>query len=194
MAREFSIVRELSQREIDRHKKRFIGITSSAPAFSDTNGLLEWTCNVRVESHGQYVDDDPPIPPGDWGIIKGVLLAQWVIGLVADVNVPVLLERSESGRLTIIARSEVRLPDINYDSYTWDELNFIFMANLEDRGTDGWFDGFGYEMTSPEGQTGSHASGEWVVELVPLEDTTENPFDIAEFIWNQWRARWKVTT
>ena len=122
-------------------------------------------CDVRVESAGQY-NDGVSIPPGSWGIIKDVIIAQWAIGLIADMNIPVLLERSESGRLSIVSRSEVRLPEIRLRSYTFDELGFQFMHRLVQT-TDGWFDGFGYDMPDPTGATGSSANGEWVSELIP---------------------------
>lgn len=188
--REFSIVRELSRREVDRHQRRFIGITISEPVFKDNNGLLEWVCDVRVESRGQYTSESPPIPPGSWGIIRNVLLAQWTLGLVADMNVPVLLERSESGRVTIVARSEVRLPEINLNSYSYFELGFIFMAQLTER-TDGWFDGFGYGMADPETVTGTAASAEWNNDLVPFGNDPDGDFVWDDTPWGDRRARWE---
>ncbi len=179
MANEFSVVRELSRREVDRHKKQFIGVTVGPPRFQDTNGLLEWVCDVRVESRGQYIFGFPWIPPGDWGIIKGVLLAQWTVGIIADMNVPVLIERSESGRLTIMGRAVLRLPDINVTSYTFDELDFLFMTGLTDLGTDGWVDGYGYPADDPVGATGQTSQAIWESGYRPLGDG---------FIWgvNPW--------
>lgn len=190
MTREFSVVRELSRREVERHKKRFIGITTTTPVFKDVNGLLEWVCDVRVESVGQY-DDGLAIPPGSWGIIKDVILAQWTLGLVADMNVPVLLERSESGRITVVARSEVRLPDISLQSYTFDELGFTFMHQLVDRGTEGWFDGFGYDMPDPQGSTGSAVAGTWVTELIPW-GAGATDFKWGVTAWGATRSYWST--
>ena len=127
----------IARREVERHKKQFIGLTASAPRFVDQNGLLEWVCDVRV---GTSLDAE---------IVKDVRIAMPQPGLVNDINVPVVVERSETGRLSVIARSEVRLPDIRITSYTLNDLGFLFMTLLEQDSEGVWRDGFGHEMTSP---------------------------------------------
>jgi hypothetical protein len=141
MADTFTIVREVSRREIESHVKRFVGVTASVPVHKDVNGLLEWTCDVRI-GYDQ-----------DWAIIKDVIISQWAIGIVSDLNVPVLCERSENGQLTIIARSNIELPDITLNTYTYNDLDFVFMANLTETGGT-YYDGFGYATTDPTTQTG----------------------------------------
>ncbi|UCG53574.1 MAG: hypothetical protein JSW58_08450 [Candidatus Latescibacterota bacterium] len=137
MAREFSIVRELSRRELERHTKRFIGVTVTKPDFRDQNGLTEWVCDIRVG-----------VKEG-WALVKNCLIAQWAIGAVTDMNVPVLAERSEAGRVTIIARSDIQLPDIDFVSYSYDQLEFSFMHNLRTLDDGSVVDGFGYEFAGP---------------------------------------------
>lgn len=139
MAREYTIVREIARDEIDQHAKRFIGITITEPKFKDQNGLSEWVCDIRVG-----------VKEG-WAVIKDCLIAQWAVGAITDVNIPVLAERSEGGRVTIIARSEIRLPDIVLDYYNYDELSFEFMRGIEDSGGGNYVDGFGYPVTYDEG-------------------------------------------
>lgn len=151
MSRQFSIVRELSRREVERNAKRFIGVTVTEPRFitRDDNGLTEWVCDVRVGT-----DDG-------WAVVKNCLIAQWALGVVTDINIPVTCERSEAGRVTIIARSEISLPDIILDDYTYEELGFSFMRGLELQDDGSLLDGFGYEVAAAGSVTqGSDQSDE----------------------------------
>lgn len=163
MTREFSIVREMSRREVERHAKRFIGVTVTEPAFreQDDNGLTEWVCDIRVG-----------IREG-WAVVKNCLIAQWALGIVTDMNIPVVAERSEAGRVTIIARSEVSLPDIILDSYEYEELGFSFMRNLDLLADGSLIDGYGFELAPP---------GSVVVEDIKPEeeDDIEQPIDKAK--------------
>ena len=149
MVRSFSIIRELSRDEIERHQKRFTGVTTTAPSHittgvdDDGNDVTEYVCNVRVGFNSSY------------GLIKDVLISQEAYGIVGDMNVPVLMERSEAGRVTIIGRSQVNLPDIVLTTYTYDELGLSFMNKLTyDAASSKWLDGYGHETNSPVGVTG----------------------------------------
>lgn len=141
----FNVIGAIAANEVDRHQRRIIGITVTAPQLRevDDNGALEFLCDVRVGSHE------------DWEIVKDVIVAQMAIGIVTDVNVPVTMERSEAGRLTIIARSEVRLPDIVLDRFSYGELDFVFMTNLTEDESGTWRDGYGYPQPDPTTATGS---------------------------------------
>lgn len=152
--RSFSVVRELSRRELERHQKRFVGVTASAPAHVDVNGSLEWQVDVRVGAGST------------WAIVAGCTIAQWAVGIVSDMDVPVLCERSESGRVTVIARSEILLPDIVLDTYTHEELEFGFMTGvrLDSGGTHR--DGFGHAVTDPASEEGSSLRYTWSADEV----------------------------
>ena len=134
----FSIVRDISRRELERQQKRFIGVTINAPVFKDVsgNGQLEFVCDVRVG-----VQDG-------WAAVRNVLIAQWAEGVITDMNIPVLCERSEAGRVTIIARSLIRLPDIVYSAYTLEALGLDFMR-VVDYQNGQWVDGFGHSADAP---------------------------------------------
>ncbi len=134
--REFSIVREMSKREVEAHGRRFIGVTASTPSFveQDDNGLTEWVCDVRVGVHE------------GWALVKNCLITQWALGVVTDINIPVTCERSVAGRVTIIARSQIHLPDIILDRFEYEELDFAFMRGLELQDDGSLLDGFGFEM------------------------------------------------
>lgn len=168
MAREFSIVREMSRREVESHAKRFIGVTVTSPAFvvQDDNGLTEWVCDIRVG-----------VKEG-WAIVKNCLVTQWAIGVVTDINIPVTCERSDAGRVTIIARSEVALPDILLDTYEYEELGFSFMRSLIVQDDGSLLDGFGYEMapagtvTVGAGQTEFEAQNEAEAFGIGTQDRT----------------------
>lgn len=151
MTREFSIVREMSRREVERQQKRFVGVTVNEPRFVDVNGLFEWVCDIRVG-----------VVEG-WATIPNVLVAQWALGAVTDMNIPVLCERGESGRVSVIARAEINLPDIVLDSYTYEELGFGFMRNLIVQADGSVVDGYGFEF-APAG-------------TVPPDNRTESEID-----------------
>jgi len=149
MVRSFSIIRELSREEIDRHQRRFTGVTTTAPSHittgvdEDGDDVTEYVCNVRIGFNSSF------------GLIKDVLISQEAYGIVGDMNVPVLMERSEAGRVTIIGRSQVNLPDIVLNTYTYDELNLSFMNELHyDADSGNWLDGYGHLTASPVGVTG----------------------------------------
>lgn len=158
MTREFSVIREMSRREVESHAKRFVGVVVKEPRFTtvDDNGLTEWVCDVRVGVEG------------GWATISNVLIAQWALGVVTDINIPVLLERSEAGRVTVIARSEIALPDIRLDAYTFEELSFGFMRNLEILADGSVVDGFGYEFAGA-----GHVTSEELNLLPEEEDDVE---------------------
>ncbi len=130
-----STAAEVARREVDRHRQRFIGITINAPIFKDVNGVLEYVVDVRIGTNETFE------------IVREVLIAQEAQGIVTDAKVPVTIERSENGRLSIIARSDVRLPDIQADSYTFGELGFAFMSLLESGSP--FKDGFGFVLPDP---------------------------------------------
>ena len=164
MTREFSIIRELSRREVERHAKRFIGVTITKPEFKLQNDLTEWVCDIRVG-----------VKEG-WAKIPDCLIAQWALGAVTDMNIPVIAERSESGRVTIIARSDINLPDIILDTYSWEQLDFAFMRNLRTLEDGSVVDGFGHLFADPTeggytGPDGSSSSHHWESHIIEWGST-----------------------
>lgn len=138
MAREFFIAREISREEVERHvDKRLIGITASAPRFINVGSVTEYVVDVRI---GRVENQ---------GLIRDVLISQWAIGVVSDVNIPVVMERSEGGRLTIVGRSEIRLPDVRLTAYSVGHLGIPFYANVIDVGGGLWEDAFGFPSNDP---------------------------------------------
>ncbi len=131
-----STAAEVARREVNRHRQRFIGITINAPIFKNVNGVLEYVVDVRIG-----VDET-------FEVVREVLIAQEAQGIVTDQAVPVTIERSENGRLSIIARSDIRLPDIVAQTYTFGELGFSFMALLQSGSP--FKDGFGFVLPDPE--------------------------------------------
>lgn len=170
----FQIVKELSRKELERHQKRIIGITASAPQYKDQNGVNEWVCDVRVGRREEQ------------GLIRDVLVAQWALGVVNDLGVPVLIERSEAGRLTIIARSQVRLPDLSVRTFSYAQLGLLFIAGVVE--VDGvFFDGFGHPVEDPSDLVGTATTWTWVQELTPLDELEED--DELDSV----RAAWQAT-
>lgn len=171
----FFIAREIARKEVERHRGQVIGITCSAPVFKDQNGVLEWVCDVRVGVRENQ------------GLIKDVLIAQSQVGIVNDLNIPVLMEVSESGRLTIVARTSIRLPDVSLRRFTYDELDLTFMCNLEETSDGVYVDGFGYPATSPIGQVGESETWSWTQSVVSIDELDDED-DLDAVI-----ARWEVT-
>lgn len=152
---EFSVVRELSRRELERHQKRFVGVTATVPAHVDVNGSLEWQVDVRVGAGAT------------WALVKGCGIAQWAVGIVTDMNVPVLCERGEAGKVTVIARSEIELPDIVLDTYSHEELDLGFMTQIDGSNRDG----FGHAVTDPSTLEGESLRYTWSAEKVAWGST-----------------------
>jgi hypothetical protein len=141
MTREFHIAREISREEVDRHvDRRLIGITASAPRYQDFNGVQEFVVDVRI---GRVENQ---------GLVKEVPVSQWALGVVTDINIPVLLERSEGGQLTVIGRSMIRLPDVRLTGYSFGALGIPFAANRIQQGDGTWADGFGFPSTDPNAE------------------------------------------
>jgi hypothetical protein len=175
----FSIVRIITRNELDRHQKRFLGITVTAPKLQTIDGKLEYVCDVRVEA------------VEGWGLIQNVIVSQWAIGAVADMNVPVLCERSEAGQITIIARSVVRLPDIRYTTHSLADLGLLFMSTAEEDEAGVWRDGFGFPVLDPTTETGATTEWRWTNDLIP--------FNAEDFIFGQspfgsTDPKWTATT
>lgn len=170
------VIQELARREVERHQRSCIGITASVPAFVDHNGLYEWCCDVRVgTTEGQ-------------GLIKDVLIAQWAQGIVNDFNVPVLMEVSKAGRLTITGRSEVRLPDVSLRTWSWSDLDMVFMSGLEEVEDGVWRDGFGWAATDPYAVSGEAVTWIWEQELLDLDDVGDGTFfEASEAVWTATR-------
>lgn len=168
-------VQRIARREFERHQKTIIGITASAPKLSTTqDGKYEFTCSVRVGVREQQ------------GLVKEVLLAQWVIGVIADVNVPVMMERSEGGRLTIIARAQIRLPNVRLTQYSWGSLDLVFASNLDYDDDEGvWKDGFGYPTkANPDGDVSITRDWIWQQHLVTLDQLDDDtPLDDVDSGW-----------
>lgn len=172
----FSIAREISRREVERHKKRFTGITVNTPEHREIGGKLEWVCDVRVGWRNT------------WEVIKDVTVAQWAQGIVTDMNVPVLCERNEAGQVTIIGRSEIHLPNISHITYSYNELGLLFMTNLTQSGN-AWYDGFGYEMPDPEAESGATTNYTFIAQRISWDSADfkygVTSLDAASYKWSE---------
>jgi len=186
----YSQVRELSRDEIERHQKRFTGITVSAPGTKvigeDENGddVTEYVCDVRVG----FVES--------WAIIRDVLVNTVAYGIIADKDVPVLMERNEAGRVSIIGRSRVALPgressnSLVFSTYTYADLDFVFMAELTLTGGL-WKDGYGHLMASPQGVAGVSYRIDFICDVLDWNETdADDNFDYGTDQWGQTSCSW----
>ena len=151
MAREFQIVREIAREEVERStEKRLIGLTASAPRFIDVGGVTQYVVDVRI---GRKENQ---------GLIRDVLVSQWAFGAVTDINVPVVLERSEGGQLTVISRSMIRLPNVRASAHNFAALDMVFAANLVEQEDGSWLDAFGFPATDPTVPITVTTNWEWI--------------------------------
>lgn len=131
---------QIAQREIKRKKSQYVGYTVSQPEFTEHEGKYEWIVNVKV------------LDRTTWKTIYEVPIVTTQAGYVTDLNMPVLLEKSETGQFTVVGRSQIRIANISSVEYSLYQLDFTFMANLTlVKGI--YYDGFGYAMTAPEDET-----------------------------------------
>ncbi len=137
-------ISEQARKEVERHQRRITGVTIEKPRFKELEGgVLEYVVNVRIG-----VDDDA------WEVVQDVLIAQEVVGIITDADIPVTMERSEAGRLRVNASRVVDLPTISLKTYTYADLELDFMHNLQN--SDVWRDGFGHAIgMDPSTQTGT---------------------------------------
>jgi hypothetical protein len=169
------VYQRLARREVERHQKRLVGLTASAPKLiTTTDGRNEFTCSVRIGVKEEQ------------GLVKDVLIAQWAIGIISDINVPVLMERSEAGRLTIISRAQVRLPNVRLTQYSWGSLDLVFASNFDYDAIDQvWKDGYDYPtLANPEGDVSLRRNWVWQQHLVSLDDfDDETELDEVDSSW-----------
>lgn len=115
------------RRELEAHRPKITGITASVPAFKvmDGEGNKLFVVDVYLgpsDGTSQHIVRDVPISP----IAKE---------LVADIRVPVELERSRQGKFTVTGRSMMipagaQLPDGSILKPTYHEVEY----NLADLG------------------------------------------------------------
>ncbi len=200
----FSIWREIARNEFTRHQARFIGVTTTVPRYidqgdTDTHAHMEWVCDVRIdiaqfggtdfEPFEEEFGEDGVIEPR-WGLLRSVVISPWSIGAIADMNIPVLMERSEAGRISIIARSMIRLPDIVYITYSHNDLDFLFMTGLTVDADGDYHDAFGYKVTDPTTETGVSLRYTW--DHDPMRFGSSD-FEFGQTIINDPPAKWRQT-
>lgn len=81
----------------------------------------------------------------DAGIAKidNVLVAHEAVGeIIGKLNVPVELERSASGQLTVIGRSKIALPQLQLDEYSLVDLGMLHLAEYTRNSAGVLVDGF----------------------------------------------------
>ena len=184
---EFAISRELGREELSSHRQHFVGITASIPRYAQfredgtevgEGGYMEWVADVRIGERENQA------------ILRNVLISDWVIGVVTDLNIPVVCERGESGRVSIIARSEMRMPDVTLDLWSYSELGFLFMTHTTEQ-TDGtYIDGFGYNCGDLSAEVGTKGTWHWNNEILEFGGTD---FDIDNTKLLETAQSWEFT-
>jgi hypothetical protein len=160
-----TLARSSSRREVDRHRQQILGITASEARYiTRDNGKLEFVIDVRVGAREKQ------------GLVKDVLIAQWVVGLITDFNVPVILERSEAGQLTVVARAVVRLPDVRVTAYSYGSLGMAFASNLRQLENGSWVDGFGFPAPDPTGEVVVQENWHWEQSIQDIDDVDLGDF------------------
>ena len=166
-------IRDIARREVDGHQQRFTGLTASPPHYKDINGVSEFVCNVRIGIKEKQ------------GLVQDVLIAQWAIGVITDINIPVIVEKSESGRLVIIARTSVRLPNVSLMAYSSGALGIPFISNLIQREDGTWVDAYGYPASDPNVSIEIIENWEW-------QQYSILPDNLSEDMQSEDTAQWQL--
>lgn len=89
----------MGRREFETHRQHYDGITATLPTYKevDSAGNKEWVCDVYLG----------PSDSVNFKIAKDVPIAPFARELVGGARVPVLLERSRQGKLTVVGRAKV---------------------------------------------------------------------------------------
>lgn len=148
-------VQSIAAREALRSQKRILGITASLPVYTyvpeenDPDAVLEFVVDVfLLEGPSQQVVLGLA---GGLAVVRNVLIADSSIGdRVADLNVPVEIEKTAGGQLQVVGRARVALPTLRLDEYIYDDMKLGFLANTTtENGV--VYDPFGYPITASNG-------------------------------------------
>lgn len=169
-------IKKVSRREVDRGQRRIIGITASTPRYKilDDTGRVEFVVDVRVGVKENQ------------GFIPDVLVASWAQGIITDFNIPVLMERSPAGRLAIIARAEIRLPDVAVDTYSYGSLKMPFAAQVIQQSDGTYKDAFGFPANDPNEATEVSQLWIWTQGIEEVDDIETPDGDILERTTAKW--------
>jgi hypothetical protein len=168
-----TVVRELARREVARHRDLLVGLTVSTPTYKSINGLTEFVVDVRIGT-------DPNVP-----VVKDVVVVSSAVGVVNDFRMPVLVERSEAGILTVVGRSDILLPDVSVRSYSLHELGLDFMSSATQDESGDWHDGFGFPAPDPTAAVGTEVGYAWELRMILFGEKDWGAFDFGEVIY-QW--------
>lgn len=129
-------VKLISQREAAAAGRKIIGIVISEPRYDWVpaegvdGAVLEFLADVQIlEGASQQV---VPGATGDGlSVVRNLIIAHEAVGdLLTDAMIPVEIERSSSGQLTIVGRSKVRLPSLRLDTYSLKDLGMMHLSGL----------------------------------------------------------------
>lgn len=141
-------VLEISKAEALKAGKKILGITVSEPRYvlvpddDDPAAQLEFVVDV------QLIDGiSQAIVPGASGqglaVIENILIAHEAAGeILADLHVPVEIEKNVGGQLQVVNRAKVQLPTLSVRALTYKRMKLEHLAELDIR-SGGTFDPFG---------------------------------------------------
>lgn len=142
-------VLEISKTEALKSGRKLIGLTVSEPRYvsvpdeSDAAAVFEFVVDV------QLLDGiTQAIVPGATGqglaVVENVLIAHEAVGeIIADLNVPVEIEKTVTGQLQVVNRAKVQLPSLSVRAFTYRDLKLEHLAELDISPAGEAFDPFG---------------------------------------------------
>lgn len=161
-------IQSLARREALNAGRKILGVTASTaryvsvPDADDAAAVFEFVTDVHLlEGPSQALVLGTA---GGLKLVENVLIAHEAVGnLVADLQVPVELERLPTGQLQITGRAKVALPALQLDEYSYDDLG---MGHLSDLRLEGgvYRDAFGYPVSG---------SGSLVPDFGPTRSVTQ---------------------
>ena len=178
---EFTTIRTIARREVERHTNELIGITTSEARFEEVNSVHEYVIDVRL-----WKDNE-------WETVKNVLLAQNVTGIIDGVSIPVILKPGKSGRLQVVGRADITIAEEGVYSRvrSYSDLGISFLALREQDSTGTWVDGFGYAVGNPSSETGvsDDVAYQLVTSLIEW-GSTDFDYGVTHFgaTYDEWRT------
>ena len=135
-------IQTLARREALAAGKKVLGVTASqaryvqVPDENDPSAVFEFVTDVHLlEGPSQALLYGTS---GGLALVQNVLIAHEAVGdLVADLQVPVEVERLPTGQLQITGRAKVALPALRLSEYSYDDLGLGHLSDVEN-GVDAW--------------------------------------------------------
>lgn len=181
-------IQSIAQMEALRAGRKILGITASearyvaVPDDSDPNAVNEFVVDVHIlDGPSQAIIVGLA---GGLSIVRNVIIAHTAVGdLIADLHVPVEIQKSITGQLQVIGRAKVALPTLRLDEYSYSDLGLEFCSQNQRDSSGVLRDPFGYRVLESQG-------GADVGPRIGVQKTTTSRLNTAEELGTDDDGNW----